>query len=131
MVACAFFPRIKSGGDLTRKLITNAFRFEFSFEVRSLVFWISFRFWITGVESHNSVSGIISLLSENKKYWNNERDLSDKFIEFRSRIQSGIWLKINYYINILYIYSDICKPISMQIICYIIYSVSLIFESYK
>lgn len=131
MVACAFFPRIKSGGDLTRKLITNAFRFEFSFEVRSLVFRISFRFWITGVESHNSVSGIISLLSENKKYWNNERDLSDKFIEFRSRIQSGIWLKINYYINILYIYSDICKPISMQIICYIIYSVSLIFESYK
>lgn len=129
MVACAFFPRIKSGGDLTRKLITNAFRFEFSFEVRSLVFWISFRFWITGVESHNSVSGIIFLLSENKKYWNNERDLSDKFIEFRSRIQSGIWLKINYYINILYIYSDICKPISMQIICYIIYSVSLIFES--
>lgn len=130
MVACAFFPRIKSGGDLTRKLITNAFRFEFSFEVRSLVFRISFRFWITGVESHNSVSGIISLLSENKKYWNNERDLSDKFIEFRSRIQSGIWLKINYYINILYIYSDICKAIvSMQIICYIIYSVSLIFES--
>lgn len=58
--------------------------------VRSLVFRISFRFWITGVESHNSVSGIISLLLENKKYWNNERDLSDKFIEFRSRIQSGI-----------------------------------------
>lgn len=58
--------------------------------VRSLVFRISFRFWITGVENHNSVSGIISLLSENKKYWNNERDLSDKFIEFRSRIQSGI-----------------------------------------